>query len=44
MQQQAQAIAQNREQGVKLVNKGKHSYEFKPGDRVYKVQDAVLPQ
>jgi len=37
MRQQAQTLAQSsREQGAKMANKGKHSYEFKPGDRVYK--------
>ena len=42
MRQQAQTLAQNsREQGAKTANKGKHSYEFKPGDRVYKVRDVL---
>ena len=42
MRQQAQALAQNsREKGVKIANRGKHSYEFKPGDRVYKVRDVL---
>jgi len=35
MRQQVQALAQNsRERGAKTANKGKHSYEFKPGNRV----------
>jgi len=42
MRQQAQTLAQSRrEQGAKTANKGKHSYEFKPGDRVYKVRDVL---
>jgi len=42
MRQQAQALAQNsREKGAKIANQGKHSYEFKPGDRVYKVRDVL---
>jgi len=42
MRQQAQTVAQNsRERGAKTANKGKHSYEFKPGDRVYKVRDVL---
>jgi len=31
----------SREQGAKTANKGKHSYEFKPGDHVYKVWDVL---
>ena len=42
MRQQAQTLAQSsREQGAKMANKGKHSYEFKPGDRVCKVRDVL---
>ena len=42
MRQQAQTLAQSsREQGAKMANKGKHSYEFKPGDRVYKIRDVL---
>ena len=42
MRSHAQALAQqSRERGAKTANKHKHTYEFKPGDRVYKIRDAL---
>ena len=42
MRSDAQALAQeSRERGTKTANKTKHTHEFNPGDRVYKIRDAL---
>ena len=42
MRTQAQSLAQeSRERGAKTANKRRQPCEFKPGDRVYKVRDAL---